>query len=71
MEHYMFHKEYIPKTRAERISDTVEFFLKTFNMPQMSCMDATYHAAQYLICTLQNPAPIIPLVKLGHGERDH
>ena len=31
MEHYRFHKAYIPKTRAERISDTVDFFLRNLS----------------------------------------
>ena len=63
MEHYRCHKAQIPSTRAERISDTVEFPPKTFNMPNMSSKDATFHAAQYLIYVLQNPAPESPLVK--------
>ena len=36
----------------------------------MSSMDATYHAAQYLIHTLQNPEPATPLVKLGNGHKE-
>ena len=39
-------------------------------MPQMSSMDATYHAAQDLIYVLQNPAPEIPLVKLENGHKE-
>ena len=39
-------------------------------MPQMSSMDATYHATQYLIYALQNTAPASPLVKLGHGHKE-
>ena len=39
-------------------------------MPQMSSIDATYHAAQYLIYALRNPAPARPLVKLGHGHKE-
>ena len=70
MEHYRFHKAYLPKTRAERISDTVDFPPKIIHMPQMSSMDATYHSAQDLIYTLQNPAPEISLVKLGHGHKE-
>ena len=70
MEQYSCHKAYIPKTRVERISDTVEFPPKTFHMPQMSSMDATTHAAQDLIYALQNPAPAIALVKLGHGHKE-
>ena len=70
MEHYRCHKAYIPKTREERISDTVEPTPpQIFHMPQMSSMDATYHDAQDLIYALQNPARANPLVKLGHGNK--
>ena len=61
----VFHHSYIPKTRAEIISDTVNFFPKQFNMPQISSAYARIHAAQDLIYALQNPAPAIPQVKLG------
>ena len=39
-------------------------------MPQMSSMDATYHAIQDLIYALHNPAPASPLLKLGHGHKE-
>ena len=61
--HYICYKSYTPNKRAKRISDTVEFPTHKFNMPQISSMNATYHAAQYLIYALQNPAPASPLVK--------
>ena len=70
MEHYSCLKAYIPKTRVERISDTVEFSPKTFHMPQISSMDATYHAAQDRIYSLQNQVPTIPLVKLGNVHKE-
>ena len=70
MEHYRYYKAYIPKTRAELIPDTVECFTKTIHMPHMSSMDATYHAAENIICALHNPEPVIPLVKLDHGHRE-
>ena len=38
-------------------------------MPQMSSTDVTYHAAQYIIYALQNPAPEITLVKLGNEHK--
>ena len=46
------------------------FFPKKFNMPQMSSMDATYHAAQDFIYAIDNPAPARPLVKLGNGHKE-
>ena len=70
MEHYRCHKAYIPKKIAGRISDTVEFFPKKFNMAQMSSMDANYHAAQDFIYVLHNPSPEILLVKLGNGHKE-
>ena len=70
MEQYRFHKAYIPNTRSERISDTVEFFPKQFNMPQMSSVYAMVHATQYLIYVLHNTAPEIPLFKLGNGNKE-
>ena len=39
-------------------------------MPQMSSVDTTYHAAQYIIYALHNPAPASPLVKLGNGHKE-
>ena len=70
MENYRCQKSYTPKTRSEQISDTVEFPPKKFHMPHMSSMDATYNATQYIICTIQNPSPASPLVKLGNGNRE-
>ena len=66
MDHYRYHKEDIPNTRADIISDTVEVYPKQFNMPQMSSIYAMFHSAQDLIYTLHNPAPASPLVKLGN-----
>ena len=70
MEHYICHKVYIPKTRSERISDTVDFTSKQFIMPKMFSTDATFHYAQHLIYALQNPAPAIPLVKLENRHEE-
>ena len=39
-------------------------------MPQMSSMDATYHAAQDIIYALHNPSPASRLVKLGNGHKE-
>ena len=33
-------------------------------------MDVTYHAAQDIIYVIHNPAPSIPLVKLGHVQKE-
>ena len=66
MEHYRCHKAYILPKRAECISHTVDFFLKQFNMPQMSSTDTTIHATQSLIHALHNPDPVSPLYTLGN-----
>ena len=39
-------------------------------MPQLSSVDATYHAAKYLIYALYNPELAYLLVKLGHGPKE-
>ena len=70
MEHYIFHTAYIPKTRAERISDTVEFFPKQFNIPKIFSMYATIHDALDLIHALHNPALTIPLVTLENSHKE-
>ena len=33
-------------------------------------MDSTYHAAQYLVYEIHNPAPVIPLVLLMNGHKE-
>ena len=40
------------------------------NMPQMSSMDATYHAAQDLINEIHHPEPTSTLLKLGDGHKE-
>ena len=64
------HKAYTPKTRAQRISDMVYIFPRQFNIPQMSSIDATIHAAHDFIYSLQNTASASPLVKLGNGHKE-
>ena len=63
MEYYIWDKAYIPKIRAERILDTVEFPSKQFNIPKMSSTDATIDVAQDLIYALYSPPPEIQLVE--------
>ena len=54
----------------DRISDTVYFSTKQFNTPKISSIDATFNAAQGLIYALHNPAPEIPLVKIGNVHKE-
>ena len=44
MENYRCQKTYITKTKASRISDTVEFLLNKFTMPKVYSADAAIHA---------------------------
>ena len=39
-------------------------------MPQMSSIDVTYHAEQYLLYAVHNPSPASPLVKLGNVNKE-
>ena len=68
MDNYRCHKEYIPKIRAEHISDIVDLFTKKNSMPNMSSIDSTIHDAQDLINALKNTAPDRPLVTLVNSH---
>ena len=70
MDFFICHKLYIPKTRSERISYTLEFFPIKLSAENMSYIDATIHAVQYLIHALQNPARSSPLVTLRNSHND-
>ena len=70
MEHYRCNKAHTRKKITEQISDTVEFYPQQFNMPKMSSADATIHDAHDLICSINNPAPSIPIVKLGNTNKE-
>ena len=70
MKYYRYHNAYIPQTRPERISETLEFHPKKFNMPNMSSINATFHAAQDLIYAPQNISQEIPQVKLGNVNKE-
>ena len=39
-------------------------------MPQFFSTNAKIHAAQDLINALKNPAPEIPILKLGHSQKE-
>ena len=70
MEQYRFHKASIPKTIAERISDTVEFFPRDFNMPKLYSKNATINSTEDLIHELKNLAPVSPLVTLVNLHKE-
>eukprot|EP00978_Attheya_sp_CCMP212_P044211 scaffold304053_cov24-Attheya_sp.AAC.1 len=64
MEHYRCHQVYITKTRATRVSDTVDFFPQHYARPKMSSADAAAIAAQDLTHALLYPAPAAPYATL-------
>ena len=70
MEHYRYHKAYIPKSRAEKISDTVEIPPTKFNMPNIYFTDATIHVSQYLIHALHNPEHVSPIFALVNAHKE-
>jgi hypothetical protein len=67
-EHYRCHRMYVPKTRAERIAKTVEFFPHHRAMPKTSLADATTKAGLDLVHALQHPASAAPFATLGQSQ---
>ena len=70
MDHYRCHNTYIPKTRAERISDTVELFPRKLSMPNIPYTDFSIHALQDIIHALQNLESVRPLVALWNAHNE-
>ena len=70
MEHYICHKAYIPKKRAEIIFNTVEVFPYKISMPNISSTDDAIHVTQDLINLLEKPAPDSPLVTLRNIQNE-
>lgn len=58
--HYRCHRNYIPETKGERISDTVWFYPRYCKMPYPSSIDKALGAAKDLITALRNPLPSSP-----------
>ena len=54
MDHYQCYRVWIPATHAERIADTIQFFLTILCTPNLSHHDASLQAARKLTHTLQN-----------------
>ena len=70
VEHYQRYKVYITKTRAERITDTVEFLPENTNMPVISSANASTHAKIDLISALKNLVPYSAFASLGTEKLD-
>ena len=68
MEHYRCYRVYIPKTRGERIADTVEFLPEHTKVPFASSADRAAQAATELTEALRNPAPAAPFSQVGDRQ---
>jgi len=61
LEHYHCYRIYYPKSRAERIGDTVEFFPEKAKFPITSSVDRAIDAANDFAKALKHPAPESPI----------
>jgi hypothetical protein len=68
MEHYRCYRVFTNKTKAERITDTIEFFPEHTSLPFMNSNDIAIKAANELITTLQNPLPATPFAQVGNQQ---
>jgi hypothetical protein len=68
LEHYRCYTVYITKTRAERVVETVDFFLETFKSPFPSAQDLATKAAAELTHALLHPQPAGPFCKVGDEQ---
>ena len=59
MEHYRCHRVFITKTKAERITNTVEFFHHKHPPPMANPTELAIHAVNDLVKALEQPHPII------------
>ena len=66
-DHYQFHRVYIPRTRAERIAKTVQFFPHNFPIPSRSSTSAATADAHTLAKALLQPTPT-PFATLGDNQ---
>ena len=64
--HYRCVKCFIPTTRAEVDADTVSFFPKSINFPEVNIQDFLKQAALDIVALLKNPPnPMIPSLQAG------
>jgi hypothetical protein len=59
-DHYRCYRVYVNKTRAKRITDTVELFPQEIDMPFPTPTEIAIEAAKALIHTLNDPIPSMP-----------
>ena len=60
MDHYKYHRVYIPETRGVRISDTVVFHPQYCKMPYASSIDEALQAIKNLISAVGKAQPPSP-----------
>ena len=60
LEHYRCYQIYVPKTRSERITDTVEFFPTKYTVPTITANDIITRAARNIVTALHD-TPVIQL----------
>ena len=63
--HYRNYRVYIPATRGERTTDTIEFFPEHVQMPKTSSEDRLASATEDLIAILKKPHPPTPFLDQG------
>ena len=57
MQHYRYHKVFVTKTNAQRISDTVGFFPTKIRIHETSTLKQIKHSVNDLLQVLRNPQP--------------
>ena len=63
--------EYIPKTRGERTTDTIDLFPEQLQMPKTSSKDRLASATEdLLIAILKKPHPLTPFLDEGTKTND-
>ena len=70
MEHYRCFKTYIWKSKAERITDTLEWFPHYVKMPKISDLDLLLSATSDILQVLNNPQHNGPISPLADSERE-
>jgi hypothetical protein len=65
MHHYRCQNVYILATASKRIVDTLKFFPRNFQMPQLSSTDRFIMAANDMSNALKNPHPVVPFSHIG------
>ena len=61
LNHYRCYRTYVTNTKGTRVSDTVEFLPRKYNIPQLSSQEVALIAARELTHALQHPLPKGPL----------